>query len=306
MNHQPREQHRQQRCGRGVRASGPAGSTDATTRAKTRAVTVTDTPWAPDPAGPALHALPSPGPALHPAGPHGQGLGPAADLTPGRAAELAVAAESAGGQARELARRLALSLSPEARGILLSALTEADPYDVYDDEVYGDDGDGVYGYDVGVYEVDGEGGYGDEDAYDSGAYDSGAYGSGGGPLAQVSGAAAASSPAGLRLVPARLERGAGRVSGRAGPGGGAPAGVVRLRFADVVALDRAGAAFGAGPGGGAVSDPATLTLQIPGEAGTETLRAVLEVLDAAALTAESLTVHSHELDDVFSALTGLS
>ncbi|MFD0069544.1 hypothetical protein [Streptomyces sp. NPDC127574] len=88
--------------------------------------------------------------------------------------------------------------------------------------------------------------------------------------------------------------------------GGAPAGVVRLRFADVVALDRAGAAFGAGPGGGAVSDPATLTLQIPGEAGTETLRAVLEVLDAAALTAESLTVHSHELDDVFSALTGLS
>ncbi|MFD6922497.1 hypothetical protein ACFV99_20065 [Streptomyces sp. NPDC059944] len=263
-------------------------------------MTVTDTPWAPDPAGPALHALPSPGPALHPAGPHGhvdQGLGPglgsAADLTPGRAAELAVAAESAGGQARELARRLALSLSPEARGILLSALTEADPYDVYDADVYGDDGE-VYGYDVGVYEVDGEGGYDDEDAY----------GSGGRPLAQVSGAAAASSPAGLRLVPARLERGAGRVSGRAG--GGAPAGVVRLRFADVVALDRAGAAFGAGPGGGAVSDPATLTLQIPGEAGTETLRAVLEVLDAAALTAESLTVHSHELDDVFSALTGLS
>ncbi|MET7944014.1 hypothetical protein [Streptomyces sp. NPDC005302] len=273
-------------------------------------MTVTDTPWAPDPAGTTLHALPSPGPALHPAGPHGQddqdgqGLGPAlgsaADLTPGRAAELAVAAESAGGQARELARRLALSLSPEARGILLSALTEADPYDVYDDE-------DVYGYDVGVYEVDGEGGYDDEDAHDSGAYGSGAYGSGGGPLAQVSGAAASSSsPAGLRLVPARLERGAGRVSGRAGPGGGAPAGVVRLRFADAVALDRAGAAFGAGPGGGAVSDPATLTLQIPGEAGTETLRAVLEVLDAAALTAESLTVHSHELDDVFSALTGLS
>ncbi|MET7745019.1 hypothetical protein [Streptomyces sp. NPDC005385] len=304
MNHQPREQYRQQRCGRGVRASGPAGGADATTRAKARAVTVTDTPWAPDPAGPALHALPSPGPALHPAGPHGQdgqglgpGLGSAADLTPGRAAELAVAAESPGGQARELARRLALSLSPEARGILLSALTEADPHDVYDDDVYGDDED-MYGYDVEVYEVDGEGGYGDEDACDGGAY-----ASGGGPLAQVSGTAAAPSPAGLCLVPARPERGAGRVSGRAG--GGAPAGVVRLRFADVVALDRAGAAFGAGPGGGAVSDPATLTLQIPGEAGTETLRAVLEVLDAAALTAESLTVHSHELDDVFAALTGL-
>ncbi|MET7389849.1 hypothetical protein ACFYPT_35910 [Streptomyces sp. NPDC005529] len=269
---------------------------------------MTDTPWAPDPAGTALHALPSPGPALRPAGLHGQGLapgpGPAADLTPQRAAELAVAAESAGGQAHELARRLALSLSPEARGILLSALTEADPYDVDDADVYGDDGD-VYGYDVGVYEVDGEDAYDDEDACDGGAYGSGAYGSRGGPLAQVSGTAAASSPAGLRLVPARPERGAGRVSGRAGGGGGAPAGVVRLRFADVVALDRAGTAFGAGPDGGAVSDPATLTLQIPGEAGTETLRAVLEVLDAAALTAESLTVHSHELDDVFAALTGL-
>ncbi|MFE9813271.1 hypothetical protein ACFYRN_40710 [Streptomyces sp. NPDC005227] len=269
-------------------------------------MTVTDTPWAPDPAGTALHALPSPAPrpADLPRQGHDVALAAGADLTPRRAAELAVAAESAGGQARELARRLALSLSPEARGILLSALTEADPYDVDDADVYGDDGD-VYGYDVGVYEVDGESGYADEDACDGGAYGSGAYGSGGGPLGPVSGTAAASSPAGLRLVPARPERGAGRVSGRAGAGGGAPAGVVRLRFADVVALDRAGAAFGAGPGGGAVSDPATLTLQIPGEAGTETLRAVLEVLDAAALTAESLTVHSHELDDVFAALTGL-
>ncbi|MFG2452936.1 hypothetical protein ACGFSG_26515 [Streptomyces sp. NPDC048512] len=252
---------------------------------------MTDTPWAPGPAGTHLHALPSPAPAPRPADLPRQGhdvrLVAGADLTPRRAAELAVAAESAGGQARELARRLALSLSPEARGILLRALIEADSYDV-------DDAD-VYGYDVGVYEVDGE------DGYDGRPYGSSVYASGSGPLAQVSGTAAASSSAGLRLVPA--ERGAGRVSGRVG--GGAPAGVVRLRFADVVALDRAGAAFGAGPGGGAVSDPATLTLQIPGEAGTEMLRAVLEVLDAAALTAESLTVHSHELDDVFSALTGL-
>jgi hypothetical protein len=87
-----------------------------------------------------------------------------------------------------------------------------------------------------------------------------------------------------------------------------PAGLIRLRFADASALEGAGAAFaaGSGPGfGDAWSDPATLTLQIAGDAGVETLRAVLAVLDAAAITAESLTVHTHELDDVFAAFTSL-
>jgi hypothetical protein len=90
--------------------------------------------------------------------------------------------------------------------------------------------------------------------------------------------------------------------------GGPPQGLIRLRFADAGALERAGAAFGAAsdPGLGALcGDPATLTLRIAGDAGVETLRAVLAVLDAAALTAESLTVHTHELDDVFAAFTGL-
>ncbi|MEV1085921.1 hypothetical protein AB0I98_48265, partial [Streptomyces sp. NPDC050211] len=87
-----------------------------------------------------------------------------------------------------------------------------------------------------------------------------------------------------------------------------PSALIRLRFADAAALERAGAAFraGSGPGfGDAWGDPATLTLHIPGDAGIETLRAVLAVLDAAALTAESLTVHTRELDDVFAAFTGL-
>lgn len=280
---------------------------------------MTDTPWAPGPAGTHLHALPSPGPVSRPPGlparsqdlELGPGLGPAADLTPQGAAELAVAAETGGGQARALARRLARSLSPEARRILLDALTEAAP-----DDGFAGDGD-LYG--AGRYEDDGDRAHDDEDdeiglglglgdeegggeAY---AYGVGVYGSGDGLLGGVPGAAAVGR-AGLSLVPGRPERGPGRVSGRAGSGRGAPPGVVRLRFADEAALERAGAAFGAGPGGGAVSDPATLTLQIPGEAGTESLRAVLGVLDAAAVTAESLTVHSHELDDVFSALTGLS
>ncbi|WP_406359399.1 hypothetical protein OID55_40875 [Streptomyces sp. NBC_00715] len=268
---------------------------------------MTDTPWAPGPAGTPLHALPSPGPVSRPPGlpaqSQGLELGPSADLTPQGAAELAVAAETGGGQARELSRRLARSLSPEARRILLDALTEAAPDDGFADDG-NDAGDGDL-YDAGRYEDD-ELGLGDEEAdREAYAYGVGAYGSGDGLLGGVPGAAAVRR-AGLSLVPGRPEPGPGAVRVRAGSGRGAPPGVVRLRFADEAALERAGTAFGAGPGGGAFSDPETLTLQIPGEAGTESLRAVLGVLDAAAVTAESLTVHSHELDDVFSALTGLS
>ncbi|MGQ5640308.1 MULTISPECIES: hypothetical protein [unclassified Streptomyces] len=88
-----------------------------------------------------------------------------------------------------------------------------------------------------------------------------------------------------------------------------PGALIRLRFADASALEHACAAFraGSGPGlGDAWSDPATLSLRIPGDAGVETLRNVLAVLDAAAITPESLTVHTHELDDVVAAFTGLT
>ncbi|MFD9491343.1 hypothetical protein ACFWA1_07705 [Streptomyces sp. NPDC060005] len=267
---------------------------------------MTDTPWAPGPAGTPLHALPSPGPVSRPPGlpaqSQGLELGPVADLTPQVAAELAVAAETGGGRARELSRRLARSLSPEARRILLDALTEAAPDDGFADGG-NDAGDGDL-YDAGRYEDDGIGIGDEEGGGEAYAYGVGVYGSGDGLLGGVPGAAGVRR-AGLSLVPGRPEPGPGAVRVRAGSGRGAPPGVVRLRFADEAALERAGAAFGAGPGGGAFSDPATLTLQIPGQAGTESLRAVLDVLDAAAVTAESLTVHSHELDDVFSALTGL-
>ncbi|MFH8342777.1 hypothetical protein [Streptomyces sp. AM6-12] len=94
-------------------------------------------------------------------------------------------------------------------------------------------------------------------------------------------------------------------AGRNGP----PDALIRLRFGDAVALARAEAAFHtAGPGAGlgdACGDVASLTLRIPGDAGVETVRAVLTVLDAAALTAESLTVHTNELGDVFAAFTSL-
>ncbi|MGW1216650.1 hypothetical protein ACWD5F_44160 [Streptomyces sp. NPDC002499] len=98
--------------------------------------------------------------------------------------------------------------------------------------------------------------------------------------------------------------GPGRDASRSGP----PSALIRLRFADTAALERAGAAFGARlpPGlGRPSSDRAALTLRLSGDAGTQTLRAVLAVLETAAVTAESLTVHTHELDDVFAAFTGL-
>lgn len=142
--------------------------------------------------------------------------------------ELSVAAATDREAAGELARRLAVSLSPEARLLLLSALTGADP-----------------------------------------------------------------EP--------------GRPEIRPPPRSAPPDALIRLRFTDTSALEGAAAAFGSasGPFGEAWSDRATLTLQIPGEAGVETLRAVLAVLDAAAVPADSLTVHAHELGDLFAAFTGL-
>ncbi|WP_435188557.1 hypothetical protein [Streptomyces sp. bgisy126] len=91
------------------------------------------------------------------------------------------------------------------------------------------------------------------------------------------------------------------------PAGGfrpAPSGLVRLRFSDAADLGRAEAAFRAGQApvlGDAWSNPEALALTIRGEAAVETVRAVLGVLDAAALVPEAFTVHSHELDDVLAS-----
>ena len=181
--------------------------------------------------------------------------------------ELVVAAGTDGGEAPGLARRLAASLSPEVRLVLLNALAEAGASD--DDRPLGHGTPG---------------------------------------------------PCSLSFLPTYREHEPDRPTrapeyGEYGDTGfrqearnDPPDGLVRLRFADATAFERAGAAFatGSGPGfGDTWGDPATLTLQIPADAGVETLRSVLAVLDAAAVTAESLTVHTHELDDVFAAFTSL-
>ncbi|GAB7032100.1 ATP-binding cassette domain-containing protein [Streptomyces sp. NPDC021749] len=78
-----------------------------------------------------------------------------------------------------------------------------------------------------------------------------------------------------------------------------PGGHVRLRFADETQLATAADLFGI-----AARDDASLTLRIPGDGTLTNLRSVLSVLDSTGVPAESLTVHTPDLDDVFLTLTG--
>ncbi|AZQ36164.1 ATP-binding cassette domain-containing protein [Streptomyces cyaneochromogenes] len=77
-----------------------------------------------------------------------------------------------------------------------------------------------------------------------------------------------------------------------------PGSHIRLRFADERRLDAAARVFEV-----AQRDPENLALQVPGDGTPATVRAVLDLLEAAAVEAESLTVHTPDLDDVFLALT---
>ncbi|MDI6102748.1 ATP-binding cassette domain-containing protein [Actinoplanes sp. NEAU-A12] len=74
---------------------------------------------------------------------------------------------------------------------------------------------------------------------------------------------------------------------------------VRLRFASATDLDAAARVFA-----DSTRDDDGLTLRVPGDGGTTTLRALLDRLDENALRAEEFSVHTPDLDDVFLALTG--
>ncbi|MEV4680005.1 ATP-binding cassette domain-containing protein [Streptomyces kurssanovii] len=78
-----------------------------------------------------------------------------------------------------------------------------------------------------------------------------------------------------------------------------PGGHIRVRFADARNLDTAAGIFGI-----ATRDEDSLTLQIPSDGSIPNLRAVLDTLEATDVRAESLTVHTPDLDDVFLTLTG--
>ncbi|WP_067845404.1 ATP-binding cassette domain-containing protein [Nocardia lijiangensis] len=74
---------------------------------------------------------------------------------------------------------------------------------------------------------------------------------------------------------------------------------VRLRFTDVSQLDAAARLFP-----DTTRDDEALTLRVPSDGGTRSLRALLERLDEYSLSAEEFSVHTPDLDDVFLALTG--
>jgi ABC-2 type transport system ATP-binding protein len=78
-----------------------------------------------------------------------------------------------------------------------------------------------------------------------------------------------------------------------------PGGHVRLQFAGLPELESAAKALGV-----IARDEESLTLQVPGDGRTRSLRALLDQLDEAGVEAETLSVHTPDLDDVFFALTG--
>ena len=74
---------------------------------------------------------------------------------------------------------------------------------------------------------------------------------------------------------------------------------VRLRFTDALELDAAARLLA-----GATRDDENLTLRVPSDGGTKSLRALLDQLDEHSINAEEFSVHTPDLDDVFLALTG--
>jgi ABC-2 type transport system ATP-binding protein len=74
---------------------------------------------------------------------------------------------------------------------------------------------------------------------------------------------------------------------------------VRLRFASAAELDAA-----AGILARSTREEAELTLRVPSDGGSRSLRALLDRLDEHSVNAEEFSVHTPDLDDVFFALTG--
>ena len=78
-----------------------------------------------------------------------------------------------------------------------------------------------------------------------------------------------------------------------------PGSHIRLRFTNVVELDGAARILA-----GSTRDDEALTLRVPGNGGTKSLRELLDRLDEHSIETEEISVHTPDLDDVFFALTG--
>ncbi|WP_280491899.1 ATP-binding cassette domain-containing protein [Nocardia asiatica] len=94
----------------------------------------------------------------------------------------------------------------------------------------------------------------------------------------------------------------GRIVGEGTPGDlkrRVPGSHIRLRFAQVTELAAAARILP-----GATRDDEALTLRVPGDGGTKSLRELLDRLDEHSIEAEEISVHTPDLDDVFLSLTG--
>ena len=78
-----------------------------------------------------------------------------------------------------------------------------------------------------------------------------------------------------------------------------PGGHIRLSFGDAAELERAASVLEDG-----LADEESLTLQVPTDGGTRSLRTLLDRLDAASIDVGGLAVQTPDLDDVFLSLTG--
>ncbi|MGK8503932.1 ATP-binding cassette domain-containing protein [Nocardia asiatica] len=78
-----------------------------------------------------------------------------------------------------------------------------------------------------------------------------------------------------------------------------PGSHIRLRFTQVTELAAAARILP-----GAARDDEALTLRVPGDGGTKSLRELLDRLDEHSIEAEEISVHTPDLDDVFLSLTG--
>ena len=79
-----------------------------------------------------------------------------------------------------------------------------------------------------------------------------------------------------------------------------PGGHVQLHFHDLAGLDGAATVLGAA----ASRDNDALVLRVPADGTPQSVKAVLDKLGQQTLDADSITVHTPDLDDVFFALTG--
>ena len=79
-----------------------------------------------------------------------------------------------------------------------------------------------------------------------------------------------------------------------------PGGHIQLHFHDLAGLDGAATVLGAA----ASRDNDALVLRVPADGTPQSVKAVLDKLGQQTLDADSITVHTPDLDDVFFALTG--